>query len=63
MCIIQMTQTMLNHILLNHLQLMEEQKVAILGLTTKNVPGWENPSNYAGLKFNDLVDEAKIGCQ
>ncbi|MBZ9688995.1 5'-nucleotidase C-terminal domain-containing protein [Clostridium estertheticum] len=34
-------------------------KVAILGLTTKNVPGWENPSNYAGLKFNDLVDEAK----
>ena len=36
-----------------------EKKVAILGLTTKNVPGWENPSNYAGLKFNDLVDEAK----
>ena len=34
-------------------------KVAILGLTTKNVPGWENPSNYAGLKFNDLVSEAK----
>ncbi len=35
------------------------KKVAILGLTTKNVPGWENASNYAGLKFNDLVDEAK----
>ena len=34
-------------------------KVAVLGLTTKNVPSWENPSNYAGLQFNDLVDEAK----
>jgi 2',3'-cyclic-nucleotide 2'-phosphodiesterase/3'-nucleotidase len=34
-------------------------KVGILGLTTKNVPGWEDPAHYAGLKFNDLVDEAK----
>lgn len=34
-------------------------KVAVIGLTTKNVPGWEDPANYAGLKFNDLVDEAK----
>ena len=35
------------------------KKVAVIGLTTKNVPGWEDPANYAGLKFNDLVDEAK----
>lgn len=34
-------------------------KVGILGLTTKCVPSWENPGNYAGLSFNDLVDEAK----
>jgi len=34
-------------------------KVAILGLTTKTIPSWENPANYAGLHFNDLVDEAK----
>ena len=35
-------------------------KVGILGLTTKCVPSWEDASHYAGLKFNDLVDEAKI---
>lgn len=34
-------------------------KVGILGLTTKNVPGWEDASHIAGLKFNDLVSEAK----
>lgn len=34
-------------------------KVGILGLTTKCIPNWENASNYEGLKFNDLVDEAK----
>lgn len=34
-------------------------KVGILGLTTKCIPNWENPSNYNGLKFNDPVDEAK----
>ena len=34
-------------------------KVGVLGLTTKCIPNWENASNYDGLKFNDLVDEAK----
>lgn len=33
--------------------------VAILGLTTKCIPSWEDPAHYNGLKFNDLVDEAK----
>lgn len=33
--------------------------VGILGLTTKTIPSWENPSNYQGLHFNDLVEEAK----
>jgi len=34
-------------------------KVGILGLTTKTIPSWEDPAHYAGLHFNDLVDEAK----
>lgn len=34
-------------------------KVGILGLTTKTIPNWENPSNYQDLHFNDLVVEAK----
>ena len=34
-------------------------KVAILGLTTKCIPSWEDPVHYEGLHFNDLVDEAK----
>ena len=34
-------------------------KVGVLGLTTKTVPSWEDPAHYAGLQFNDLVDEAK----
>jgi 5''-nucleotidase/2'',3''-cyclic phosphodiesterase and related esterases len=34
-------------------------KVAIIGLTTKTISSWEDPAHYAGLKFNDLVDEAK----
>ncbi|MEL7656969.1 MAG: 5'-nucleotidase C-terminal domain-containing protein, partial [Bacillota bacterium] len=33
--------------------------VAVIGLTTKTVPSWEDPAHYAGLHFNDLVDEAK----
>ncbi len=32
-------------------------KVGILGLTTKEIPVWENPDNYKGLKFNDIVEE------
>lgn len=34
-------------------------KVGILGLTTKCIPNWEDPTHYKGLHFNDLVDEAK----
>lgn len=34
-------------------------KVGILGLTTKCVPNWEDPKHYAGLHFNDMVEEAK----
>ncbi len=34
-------------------------KVGILGLTTKCIPYWEDEAHYAGLHFNDLVDEAK----
>lgn len=35
------------------------QKIAVLGLTTKTVPSWENEANYKGLKFNDIVEDAK----
>ncbi len=34
-------------------------RVGILGLTTKNVPGWEPPGNYAGLRFLDSADAAR----
>jgi 2',3'-cyclic-nucleotide 2'-phosphodiesterase/3'-nucleotidase/5'-nucleotidase len=33
-------------------------KVGILGLTTKEIPSWEDVSHYTGLQFNDLVEEA-----
>ena len=35
------------------------KKVAVIGLTNKCIPNWEDPAHYAGLHFNDLVDEAK----
>ncbi len=34
-------------------------RVGILGLTTKNVPGWEPPSNIRGLRFLDTVQAAR----
>ncbi|MEP6800303.1 MAG: bifunctional UDP-sugar hydrolase/5'-nucleotidase [Acidobacteriota bacterium] len=34
-------------------------RVGILGLTTKNVPGWEPPSNIRGLRFLDTVETAR----
>ncbi|HBM74403.1 MAG TPA: 2',3'-cyclic-nucleotide 2'-phosphodiesterase, partial [Clostridiaceae bacterium] len=34
-------------------------KVGVIGMTTKTVPSWEDAAHYKGLKFNDLVDEAK----
>lgn len=33
--------------------------VAILGLTTKCIPSWEDPAHYKGLQFEDLVDQAQ----
>ncbi|EKQ55380.1 MULTISPECIES: 5'-nucleotidase C-terminal domain-containing protein [unclassified Clostridium] len=37
----------------------KEVKVAVIGLENKCVPSWEDKKHYDGLKFNDLVDEAK----
>lgn len=34
-------------------------RVAIVGLTTPAIPNWEEPANYAGLEFRDLVPEAR----
>lgn len=33
-------------------------KIGILGLTTKEIPSWEDGAHYQGLHFNDLVAEA-----
>ncbi|HBF38353.1 MAG TPA: 2',3'-cyclic-nucleotide 2'-phosphodiesterase, partial [Firmicutes bacterium] len=33
-------------------------KIGILGLTTKEIPSWEDETHYQGLQFNDLVAEA-----
>ncbi|MCU0233281.1 MAG: bifunctional metallophosphatase/5'-nucleotidase [Thermoanaerobaculales bacterium] len=34
-------------------------KVGVLGLITPNVPGWEQPENYAGLEFLAMDDAAR----
>ncbi len=34
-------------------------RIGILGLTTKNVPGWEPPANIRGLRFLDTVETAR----
>lgn len=34
-------------------------RVGILGLTTRNVPGWEPPAHVVGLKFLDTVETAR----
>ncbi|MGE5577589.1 MAG: bifunctional metallophosphatase/5'-nucleotidase [Syntrophothermus sp.] len=34
-------------------------KIGILGLTTQAIPTWEQPANYAGLVFKDLIEEGK----
>ncbi len=34
-------------------------KVLIIGITTKYIPNWENPSNIEGLIFKDTVSETK----
>ena len=33
--------------------------VAIVGFTTPGIPNWEEPANYAGLRFEDIVATAK----
>jgi 2',3'-cyclic-nucleotide 2'-phosphodiesterase/3'-nucleotidase len=35
------------------------RRIAILGLTTPQVPRWEEPWNYEGLHFRDAVETAK----
>lgn len=34
-------------------------RVGIFGITTPNVPNWEQPAHYAGYKFRDGVDAAR----
>ncbi|BBB91227.1 MAG TPA: 5'-nucleotidase C-terminal domain-containing protein [Methylomusa anaerophila] len=34
-------------------------KIAIIGVTTKAIPNWENEQNYAGLEFRDQVETVK----
>jgi len=34
-------------------------RVGVLGLTTPNVPGWEQPANYAGLRFEPMAEAAR----
>ena len=34
-------------------------RIGILGLTTKNVAGWEPPANISGLRFSDSVEAAR----
>ena len=35
-------------------------KVAVVGFTTPWVPNWDEPNKYSGLKFEDIVQTAKI---
>src|SRR6476469_647735 len=34
-------------------------RIGILGLTTRGIPKWDNPPNYAGLEFHEPVSEAR----
>jgi 2',3'-cyclic-nucleotide 2'-phosphodiesterase/3'-nucleotidase len=34
-------------------------RVGILGLVTPNIPGWEEPANYAGLSFQPMDEAAR----
>lgn len=36
-------------------------RIGVLGLTTPAIPTWENPDNYAGLRFTDPVEAARRG--
>ncbi len=33
-------------------------RIGVLGLTTRNIPNWETPANYAGLEFRETLQEA-----
>ncbi len=41
------------------LEMPQGIKVLIIGITTKYIPNWENPSNIEGLIFKDTVSETK----
>jgi 2',3'-cyclic-nucleotide 2'-phosphodiesterase/3'-nucleotidase len=34
-------------------------RIGVLGLTTPNIPGWEQPDNYRGLSFEPMVSAAR----
>ena len=34
-------------------------RVGVLGLITSNVPGWESPDNYRGLRFDEMATAAR----
>jgi len=34
-------------------------RVGVLGLITPNIPGWESPANYRGLRFDPIVAAAR----
>ena len=34
--------------------------VIIVGFTTPGIPKWEEPGNYAGMAFQDIVESAKV---
>src|SRR5437773_2383388 len=35
-------------------------RIGVLGLTTPGIPNWENPENFAGLRFAETIGQAKI---
>lgn len=39
---------------------IEGLRIGILGLITPNIPGWEDPENYRGLRFEAMDESAKI---
>lgn len=40
--------------------LLGNLKIAVVGFTTPWVPKWDDPSKYQGIKFEDIVQTAKI---
>lgn len=42
-----------------HVAVVDGVRIGILGLTTPGVPTWDDPKNYAGLRFEDPLETAK----